>query len=256
MLHGSEQADPTSSGEPESSVNNPKHAFRRLAELSRRVPRPNPQAWVVIALTIVGLLALLGDIPSQDSNNRPTIHNTSRAYHQSFIEETLESNDGSFVPLDSILTIGVSLPSLPRKHGTIKGQLTISAIVDHAGTYNLYVTVPAPATISLWYASAGERPDAVQTENENRARLLSMDEAAKLNIISSYAPRGDPPVKLQVIKIPFTTSSCGEEITATLNFSSHSPGLLKGAAGHVRTCTYFGCRWAKRNTPLPRCVRR
>jgi hypothetical protein len=209
-------------GEPEQARSNgdPERRQGVLRRLSRHVARPNAQAWVVIGLTIVGLSALVGDIPPQDDKYPPEANLSGYLNSLPEIQTDISSEDGSFLRSGAGLRFGISLPRLPRQHATIHGTISVGAQVESAGKHYLHVIVPEPATLKLELATISY-PDVRSGTSDISGRIVPRKEAEERHIISSSYQAAE------VLEVAFTTWQCGQIITADVNFSTRAAFTIR-----------------------------
>jgi hypothetical protein len=184
---------------------------RWLQRTGRRIPRPNTQAYVVIACTIIGIIALLGDIPQHEGFEGDDIQ---RFNARPVIEASVISSDeplspvSSLFPVISYLEVEVSLPVLPRQHATIHGRYSFEAIADRAGSYYLVVAIPEPAP---FLDDLGDGP----------RRLVPTSEAQQRHLLTPF----DQPRR--VIEIPLESHGCGDEIGAEVAFTTSGANFTR-----------------------------
>lgn len=114
------------------------HTLRdRLAYLA------NPAGWVVIILCLIGVGAIIGDLPHEEKD-APSF---SLALFR--IAPSQEYAEGGFLLMSSKLTLEAVLPQSPMGNTTLKGELVIEGASTRAGTVGLEVLLPRNSNIVL-----------------------------------------------------------------------------------------------------------
>jgi hypothetical protein len=100
----------------------------------------NWPARIVVALTLLGVLALLGDLPRSHQDDVSGVP---------IAEVQIDWRSADFIPLETSADYEVDLPILPGSNATLHGSIWVRGITLRPGEVDVAIVMPAPTGIVL-----------------------------------------------------------------------------------------------------------
>ena len=140
----SEQRIPaeTPTGEPVDRPRTPSETTKRLPvrlRLRNRLIEMNLPAAALILLALIGLVAVIGDMPTKDSE-RPPIQPT--------LAFQTETRDTYFVSTGSHVNVNAALPFLPTGQARFSGEVVLNGLSLQPGELTIYIILVRPADVT------------------------------------------------------------------------------------------------------------